>query len=176
MSDADRRLASRARPTAAVHRHAAVSERRVAAAVRSRVPPPLFELTAVSAGKRHRAVSSLKPTAVPHSLPPRRHVLCVVLSRLTPPLPVCRPLCTIGAEQRRHADKHRRRGRLSVRVEHRRSERVAGHSPASMKSSCHRVCKPPSSVHAAPPSVRAARAAPRRAARSWAARPDSRGP
>jgi hypothetical protein len=42
-------------------RLAAVFERRVAATVRSHVPPPLFELAVVSTGKRRRTGSSMKP-------------------------------------------------------------------------------------------------------------------
>jgi hypothetical protein len=55
-----------------------------------------------ASGKRHHIGSSPKPAVVPHSLPPSRHVLHVVLPRRTPPLPVCRSPCRAGAEQRRH--------------------------------------------------------------------------
>jgi hypothetical protein len=70
--------------------------------VRSYVPPPLFELTAVPVGKCRCASFSPKPTTMPHSLPLSRRVLRAMLPCLTPPLPVRRSSCRAGAERHRH--------------------------------------------------------------------------
>jgi hypothetical protein len=70
--------------------------------VRSRVPPPLFELVDIPVGKHRHAGSSLKSAAVPHSFPLPRRILHDVLPHLMPPLPVCRSPRRVRAEQGRH--------------------------------------------------------------------------
>jgi hypothetical protein len=87
---------------------------------------------------------------------PSRSPPCCLLPPLLPSTP--------------RAGKHRRRGCLSIRVEHHHSERVAGHPPASVTSPRRQACTPLPSEHAAPPSTCVGRTT-----RSWAGRPDSHG-
>jgi hypothetical protein len=108
--------------------------------VRCRVPPPLLKRTTVPVGKRHcEPPHSFSP---PLSPPPSS-------AQVTEPPRHCQPSWSVPSTPSAPPPhltprwKHHRCVRLSIRVEHRRSERVAGHPPASVKSPCHRrACMP----------------------------------